>query len=284
MTNSTVQPKASSTATFSGCLAKSRFLPLLAVCSLICVLGAGVSAQETEQKQKPATSPKANALIDITGYWVAVVDEDWRWRMMTPPKGDFSSIPLNAAGRQVAMAWDLAKDEADGNACRPYGAAGIMRIPTRLHITWANDNTLQIDTDAGMQTRLLHFDATPSHASAPQWQGDSEASWVKQIQSRGFGFHFGGPTPGKGGGLKVVTTHMRPGYLRKNGIPYSGNAIMTEYFDTFNLEGDAYLIRTGVVDDPQYLTERFMTSEQYQREPDASKWHPSPCKTAPPTR
>jgi hypothetical protein len=229
-------------------------------------------------------TPKASALIDITGYWVAIVDEDWRWRMMTPPKGDYSSIPLNADGRKVALTWDIAADEKSGNACRAYGAAGIMRIPTRLHITWADDSILKIETDAGMQTRLLHFGAPKAPAGEAQWQGDSEASWVKQLQVRGFGFKFGGPAPGKGGALKVVTTHMRPGYLRKNGIPYSGNAVMTEYFDTFNLEGDGYLIRTGVVDDPQYLTDRFITSEQYEREPDASKWHPSPCKTAPPTR
>jgi hypothetical protein len=262
-------------------LTKLGFL-LLAACSLICAGSAALSAQKS-----PPTSPataQASALIDITGYWVAIVDEDWRWRMMTPPKGDFSSIPLNAAGRQLALAWDPARDEADGNACRAFGAAGIMRLPTRLHISWADDNTLKIETDAGMQTRLLHFDRSAPRAAVAQWQGDSEASWVKQIQSRGFGFKFGGPTPGKGGGLKVVTTHMRPGYLRKNGIPYSANAVMTEFFDTFSLDGDSYLIRTGVVDDPQYLTDRFITSEQYQREPDASKWRPTPCKTAPATR
>jgi hypothetical protein len=263
---------------------RARSLVLLgaAVYALVCASSVAVSAQKSGQI--PPATPKASALIDITGYWVAIVDEDWRWRMMTPPKGDFSSIPLNAEGRKVALTWDPAKDEADGNACRAFGAAGIMRIPTRLHITWADDNTLKIETDAGMQTRLLHFVASNSLVSPPQWQGDSEASWVKQLQSRGFGFRFGGPTPGKGGALKVVTTHMRPGYLRKNGIPYSGNALMTEFFDTFNLEGDSYLIRTGVVDDPQYLTDRFITSEQYEREPDASKWRPTPCKTAPPTR
>jgi hypothetical protein len=266
---------------------KKLIFSALAVTALVCLLSAAPYAQEegpAPAAPKAPAAAKARALIDITGYWVAIVDEDWRWRMMTPPKGDFSSIPLNAEGRKVALTWDLAKDEADGNACRAYGAAGIMRIPTRLHITWANDNALQIDTDAGMQTRVLHFDAASSHVSAPQWQGDSDASWVKQVQSRGFGFRFGGPTPGKGGSLKVVTTRMRPGYLRKNGVPYSGNAVMTEYFDEFNLEGDSYLIRTGVVDDPQYLSDRFITSEQYQREPDASKWRPAPCKTAPPTR
>src|SRR5271166_765494 len=174
-------------------LARSLFPWLAAAFYLIGVSGVAVSAQKSGQP--PPAAPKAGALIDITGYWVAIVDEDWRWRMMTPPKGDVSSIPLNAEGLKVASEWDLSKDEADGNACRAYGAAGIMRIPTRLHITWMNDSTLQIDTDAGMQTRLLHFGVSSSQASAPQWQGDSEASWVKQLQSRGFGFRFGGPAP-----------------------------------------------------------------------------------------
>jgi hypothetical protein len=272
-------------------VARQSIAPLLAAVALCSGLRVVRAAQEEGAPPPPPAAratapltPKAAALIDITGYWVAIVDEDWRWRMMTPPKGDYSSIPLNPEGRKVALTWDLAADEKSGNACRAYGAAGIMRIPTRLHITWADDSTLKIETDAGMQTRLLHFGASKPPAGEAQWQGDSDASWVKQLQSRGFGFRFGGPAPGKGGALKVVTTHMRPGYLRKNGVPYSGNAVMTEYFDTFNLEGDGYLIRTGVVDDPQYLTDRFITSEQYEREPDASKWHPSPCKTAPPTR
>jgi hypothetical protein len=266
-----------------------RFAKLLIVSILTvsCLVSAPLPAQDEGAAPAPRRAPmapKAAALIDITGYWVAIVDQNWRWEMMTPPKGDFLGMPVNPAGRKVALTWDPAQDEASGNACRAFGAAGIMDIPTRLHITWANDNTLQIDTDAGMQTRLFHFDGSKWNGGEAQWQGDSVASWDKQLQVRGFGYRFGGPTPGKGGSLKVVTTHMRPGYLRKNGIPYSGNAVMTEFFDTFKVGQDAYLIRTGVVDDPQYLSDRFINSEQYEREPDASKWRPTPCKTVPPTR
>ena len=58
----------------------------------------------------PATA-KAAAVIDLTGYWVAIVNEDWRWRMMTPAKGDYSSLPLNAEGHRVADTWDPEKDE-----------------------------------------------------------------------------------------------------------------------------------------------------------------------------
>jgi len=226
----------------------------------------------------PPPTGQAGALIDLTGYWVSIVDEDWRWRMVTPPKGDYASVPLNPEGRRVADTWDAAKDEAEGNACKAYGAAGLMRLPTRLHITWADDKTLQVETDAGQQKRLFHFDVSRSPGGEPQWQGDSAASWVKQYQSRGFAPPFGGPSPGKGGALKVVTTHMRAGYLRKNGVPYSGNAILTEYLDRVEFDGVPYLILTTAVDDPQYLNDTFITSEQFKFEPDSSKWKPSPCK------
>ena len=93
----------------------------------------------------------------MTGYWVSVVTEDWKFRMVTPAKGKLQRRAANAEGRKVADTWDPAKDEAAGNQCRSYGAAGLMRVPGRLHITWENDNTLRIDTDAGTQTRLFHF-------------------------------------------------------------------------------------------------------------------------------
>src|SRR5205823_1203041 len=148
--------------------------------------------------------------------------EDWEFRMVTAPKGEFGglgSIPINDAGRRVAATWDPAKDEAAGEQCKSYGAAAIMRVPGRLHITWADDNTLRIDTDAGTQTRLLHFGVSKPPDGEPTWQGHSVAQW--EGGARG-GARAGGGTVG--GSLKVATTHMRPGYLRKNGAPYSPNA------------------------------------------------------------
>jgi hypothetical protein len=218
-----------------------------------------------------APNAKAGSLIDLTGYWVSLVDADWRWRMMTPAKGDYASLPLNAEGRQIADSWDPAKDEREGNQCRAYGAAAIMRIPERLHIYWSNDNTLRMDTDAGMQTRLFHFDGSKWQGGAPQWQGDSVATWEKIGR-------VGAPVAGTGGALHVVTTHMRPGYLRKNGVPYSGDAILTEYYNRFDRNGVSYLIVTSIVDDPKYLNLQFNTSEEFKREPDASKWNPAPCR------
>ncbi|MGD0965491.1 MAG: hypothetical protein ABSA57_16495 [Candidatus Acidiferrales bacterium] len=240
--------------------------------------GARAAQREGAPGRTAPASAKAGAVIDVTGYWVSIVDEDWVWRMMTPAKGDYTSAPLNAEGRRVTDAWDPAKDEADGNQCKAYGAGGIMRMPERLHIFWVGDNTLEMDIDAGTQKRLFHFDGSKWQGGDPQLQGDSVATWEKQVQRRA-GTPFDGPQPGKGGNLHVVTTHMKPGYLEKNGVPYSGNAVLNEHFTVIDLHGAAgYLILTSVIEDPTYLREPFLLSTQFKREPDSSKWDPTPCR------
>jgi hypothetical protein len=258
-------------------------LALLFALGLLSQTLAAQQAGAGAAQRKPTLTPKAGAPIDLTGYWVSIIDDEWRWRMMTPPKGDFSFVPLNAEGRRVAELWDPAADEAAGNQCKAYGSAGIMRLPERLHMTWVDDRTLEIEIDAGMQKRLLHFDGPKWEGGEPQWQGDSVASWEKQTESNGFGRPIP-DIPPQGGSLKVVTTHMRPGYLRRNGVPYSGGAALTEYFDRFDLDSETYLIVTGIVEDQQYLTGRFITTEQFKLEPNGSKWNPTPCKITAPSR
>jgi hypothetical protein len=243
--------------------------------ALLASLAAPLAGQGGRGAPPPTGRP--GAVFNITGYWVSQINEDWRWRIITPPKGDFASVPLNTEGRPTGELWDPAKDKAEGNECKAYGAAGLMGLPTRVHITWADDMTLKLETDAGQQTRLFHFGPWKP-AGDPTWQGDSVASWSKQAQSREFAPPFGGPAPGSGGALQVVTTHMKAGYLRKNGVPYSANAVFTEYYDRVEADGVSYLILTSVVDDLKYLNDTFITSEQFKAEPDAAKWHPSPCK------
>src|SRR5688572_10976515 len=126
-----------------------------------------------------AQAPRSAAPVDLTGYWVAVVTEDWRHRMATPRKGDFESMPLNAEGRRVANEWDLAADNAAGLQCKAFGVGGIMRQPGRVHVTWADDDTLQIAFDAGTQTRLLEFAAANAPSGEPTWQGFSRAEWQR---------------------------------------------------------------------------------------------------------
>jgi hypothetical protein len=220
-------------------------------------------------QQAPAT-PRAGAPVDLTGTWVSIVTEDWRWRMVTPPKGDVSSVPLNAEGRKVAESWD----PATAGSCRAYGAAAIMRMPGRIRISWENDTTLKVETDAGQQTRILSFDGSRP-MGAPSLQGHSVASWERPPAGRG-----GVPVKVAWAPLKVVTRNLTAGWLRKNGVPYSANATVTEYFLRHS-EGEAgeWLTVTTIVDDPTYLAQPFLTSSSFRRESDDSKWSPIPCDT-----
>jgi hypothetical protein len=220
--------------------------------------------------QSPPQSARAVSPIDLTGYWVSIVSEDWPWRMITPRKGDYTNVPLNPEGRRVADAWDPAKDEAAGEQCKAYGAAVIMRRPVRLHITWENDNTLRIDTDLGQQTRLLHFGSARPPAGPPTWQGYSAASW-EFAGRRGRG---GAVT---GGSLTVVTTQMRAGYHRTNGVPYSENTVLTEHFDRHSDAGAEWITHTQIIQDQKYLNEPWILTSHFKKEPDGSKWNATPC-------
>jgi hypothetical protein len=223
----------------------------------------------------PPRPAKAIAPIDLTGYWVSVVTEDWRFRMIAAPKGDWSGVPLNPAGQKIAKDWDPAKDETAGNQCKAYGAAGLMRIPTRLHITWQDDNTLKIETDAGTQTRLLHFGPPQTPSGPPTLQGYSAAQW--QGPAGGFGYFGTAFDPTKGGSLEVNTSHLAAGYLRRNGVPYSDKTTVQEFYDVIKEpEGDWIVVKT-IVNDPVYLFSHMITSTHFRKQPDATGWKPSAC-------
>jgi hypothetical protein len=270
----------------------NRILNAVLVPVLVLIVTAAVSAQS----QRPAMrTGRAAALNDLTGYWVSIVNEDWRLRMIVPDPRDYLTLPLTAAASKVADAWDPAADKAAGNECKSYGAAAIMRVPGRLHIYWQDDNTLRIDTDSGTQTRSFHFGGSAPRGTPLTWQGYSVASWVgqKPISTAGAGrpgsqgTRLGGQAavdrredvePGQGQ-LRVITTHMRPGYLRKNGVPYSGNVLLEEYFDRFTEpNGDTWLVVTSIVTDPEYLVEPYITGVHFKKIPDGSGWDPTPCR------
>jgi len=224
-------------------------------------------------------SARESAAIDLTGQWVSIVNEDWRWRMRTPPKGDYSSVQtLNAAGRSVADAWDESQD----GSCRAFGAGGVMRMPTRLRIDWTGDSTLRITTDAGSQVRQLRFAPGQAAASAPSLQGYSSAQWERTLRPPGpMGFTLPpgvGPET-SGGSLTVVTTNLSEGWLRRNGVPYSARTTLTEYFDRFDTPGgDEWFVVTTIIDDPVYHNGRYITSSHFRREADESKWNPTSCR------
>jgi hypothetical protein len=214
----------------------------------------------------PQRQGREGALVDLTGYWVSVVTEDWRYRMLAAPKGDYAGVALTPEGRKVADSWDPVRDQASGNQCKAFGAAGLMRIPGRLHITWSDDNTLKVDASAGRQTRLLQF-VSAIRPAEPKPQGRSVATWERE-------------GPAGGGTLKVVTTDMQAGYLRLNGVPYSEKAVLTEYFDRYSgPNGQPWLTITSIVSDSVYLQLELVTSTDFKQEPDGTKWEPTSCET-----
>jgi hypothetical protein len=226
----------------------------------------------------PPPTAKAMSPIDLTGYWVSIVNEDWRFRMVTPTPGDYEGVPMNAASKQVADAWDPAKDEAAGEQCKVYGAPAILRVPGHLRISWQDDQTMKMETDAGTQTRQFHFGDWKPAGGPPTLQGDSAAAWEVTGGGRG------GPAPnpnappqGKGT-LKVTTTHLKAGYLRRNGVPYSENTVLTEYYDMIKEHnGDTMLVVTTVTTDPKYLREPFIITSHFKKQAGDDGWKPTPC-------
>jgi hypothetical protein len=243
---------------------------LVAIAGLaIVVVAFGVPVSIDAQRGASSPSARDAAPIDLTGYWVSYVTENWRYRMVTPAKGEYRRIPASPAAVPIINAWDPAADERAGNQCKSYGAGAIMNVPGRLHITWQDANTLRIDTDAGTQMRLLRFTASASSKQTrATWQGESTARWESV---RG---------PDKGGSLSVVTTNMRAGYLRKNGVPYSERTTVTEHFDIAPLpDGGQLLLVNTVIEDPVYLNAPYVVSPHFKKEADGSRWDPTPCSS-----
>lgn len=271
---------------------------------------AGQAQPPAQQPAAPQTAQQA-ALVDLTGNWVSVVNQDWRFRMMTPPKGDYAQVPLTAAARKVADSFDPARYgganyQTSGIVdCRAYGAANVMRMPTRLRITWDSPNVLKIETDWGQQTRLIRFDANRLYGDIqqdlvmgvvgtsnqpPSMQGYSAAVWERPYQINaavwqrgptGRGGGLGTERQGErqpGGSLAVVTTSLAPGWLRRNGVPYGSRTRVIEHYRTFqDPTGAQWFNVTIQVIDPEHLNRPFNTTADFRKEPDGSKWAPHPC-------
>ena len=219
--------------------------------------------------QQPQTA-KSSAPIDLTGYWVSIVTEDWRYRMVTPAPGDYQGVPMTPEARKIADTWDPQKEAASGDPCKSYGAPALLRVPERLHITWMDDETLRLETDAGKQARLFHFGDWKAPAGSATLQGDSTAAW-----ERGGGGRGAAPA---GGTLKVTTTNLKGGFLRKNGVPYSDKTTLTEYFDLIQEpDGTPMLLVTIVTTDPAYLRQPFVVTSQFKKQSSEAGWNPSAC-------
>ena len=231
----------------------------------------GLTQAQNFSRLPPLPPGKTGAPLDLSGYWVSLITEDWRFRMVAAPSGDHPDIRLNPAGDKIAAAWSKNADNTPQKRCLRFGAAMLMRVPTRLHITWRDDMTLLVQTDAGDQTRVFDFTANPPAATADaSLQGISKASWDAI-------------PPTKGGGMKVVTTHLSPAYLQRNGVPYSDKTSVTEYFDVLKEpDGMELLVVKTIVEDPVYLAAPYITTSHFLKQSDSRGWNPQPCSDLPP--
>jgi len=205
------------------------------------------------------------------------VTEDWIERMSpdSPPSGVIRGG--GGGGRGSGGGRGAVPPPPGGEQCRVYAAGGSMRVPGRLNISWADDNTLKIDMDAGTQTRLLHFNAPPLAAGTPKTlQGYSAATWEVGGGGRGGGGRGGGaPAAPRWGSLNVVTTNMSGGYLLSSRSAYSENAVLTEYFSKHSDFGQEYLTVTASLVDGGSTR---IVSSTFKKEPDGSKFKPSGCE------
>jgi hypothetical protein len=285
------------------------------------VTSARMAAQQAQGAPPPAVVPqpaRVAAPIDIAGTWASVINEDWQWRFVTPIVGDYTGVPLNADGDRLARQWNPDTDAKAGQQCKGFGAAAINRLPTRMQISWVDDNTMKLDFDLGTQSRLVYFDKTKA-AAARSLQGHAIGEWIDlPAPGRGGpvgqapagaragappaagaaappaggagapaagarGGRAGGAPPGpRAGGLKIVTTNLLPQYLRQNGVPVSEKAIVTEYLDVVPApDGTQWLVLKTQVDDPTYLSGWYQVSSNFKKEATAAKWSPTPCELLP---
>ena len=291
----------------------TRFIPGILIAAAVASLaGVRTAAQQAQGAPPPAVVAQAArvaAPIDMTGTWASVINEDWQWRFVTPIVGDYTGIPLNADGDRLARQWNPDADSKAGQVCKGFGAAGINRLPTRLQISWVDDNTMKLDFDLGTQSRLVHFDKSKA-AGARSLQGHAIGEWIDlPAPGRGGpvgqapgGARAGAPAPAAGaapagargggraagpagpraGGLRIVTTNLLPQYLRQNGVPVSDKAVVTEYLDVVpSPDGSQWLVLKTQVDDPTYLSGWYQVSSNFKKEASAAKWNPTPCELLP---
>jgi hypothetical protein len=250
--------------------------------ALLLAIPAALFAQAGGQRGGPpggapaaALSARTAAPVDLTGYWVSIVTEDWIERMAP------DSPPSGTGGRGGLRGQGPTPPPAGADPCRVYGAGGIMRVPGRVNITWLDDNTLKIDTDAGKQSRLLHFNANAPRPAEKTLQGHSVATWDLGAGARGGGGGGGGRGGGGGaqaprwGNLRVVTTNLKSGYLLSSRSAYSDNATVTEYFVRHTDFGTDYFTVTTAVEDGAQTR---VTSSTFKKEPNGSKFSPTGCE------
>jgi hypothetical protein len=190
----------------------------------------------------------AAAQVDFSGEWAPRFWEDQPERVPGPDLGDFAGIPINEAARLRAEAWDASIQTLPEWQCRPHSADYIWRGPSPLRISKEVDPVSREITAFHAEwlrsvDRAVYLDGRPHPPddALHTWSGFSTAKWDGPI-------------------LTVTVTHLKEGYLRRNGLPRSDRATLTEHW----IRNGDYLTIVTIVNDPVYLTEPFIRTTDYE--------------------
>ena len=208
------------------------------------------------------TTFPAFAQVDLSGVWNNQLHEDWPDRLFGPELGDYTGIPLNAAARARAEAWDASLITLPEYQCRVHPSDyapsfADIRIWEEIdkdtqnlvaihihHFAWGTERTIWMDGRPHPPDYALH---TSMGFSTGKWDGDI---------------------------LTVTTTHLKEGWIRRNGVPRSDRAVVSEHFIR---HGD-HLTWVTVIKDPAYLTETMIRSRDYIHNV-ATRIAPYPCES-----
>ena len=207
-----------------------------------------------------AGSAYAQAAPDLSGVWQPRYQEDFPERIPGPELRDYLGLPINDAARQFADSWDSSRIALPEEQCRVHVSPYILRGPTNLRIWYEKHPVTQeviaikMYTSTYEQTRTIWMDGRPHPGpNAPHtWMGFSTGRWDGDM-------------------LIVETTHIKQGWIRRNGVPMSDRARMTEYVVK---RGDM-VTHAFVLVDPIYLAEPLVKSQEFfkaERELPAQTW------------
>jgi hypothetical protein len=202
----------------------------------------------------------ASAQVDFSGEWAPRFHEDQPERVPGPPLGDYLGLPINDAARLRADSWDASMMTLPEWQCRPHSADYIWRGPSQLTIR-KEENPLTREITAFHAEWLRSIDNPVFLDGRERPPDDALHSW-------------GGFATGKWEGdmLTVTTTHLKTGWIRRNGIPRSDRAVLTEHW----IRHDDYLTLMSIVTDPAYLTEPFVRTTNWILDP-RQAIAPYPC-------
>jgi len=206
----------------------------------------------------------ASAQVDLSGIWAPIMHEDQVERAPGPEIGDYLGLPINDAGRLRGETWDASILTMEEHTCKPhpstYGFRGVGNLRITFDYNPITYDVSKVDTHIQWmeQRREIWMDgrSRPPDFDPHTWQGFSTGRWEGNV-------------------LVVETSHLKAGWIRRNGLALSDRARMTERFFR---HGDL-LTHTYIIEDPVYLSEPLIKTNGFRLTTNVAM-QPYPCQPA----